>query len=402
MDRLAQIEKLAGKRGKVSDWFARGLERIPEDTSDKDRLNEMAAYAIEEYENDSDTLPQTIARWVQDFLAAIRAFIFEKTGHLPDKLTAADLSAIAQRFLRSATLRENLIVGASPAEVMASQGDDGKTPWRRARDWALSKLRQDYSKEKTVLSKDGDEIIVAFSGFDHALNQGVPTLEKTAMALHIEEAIRSAQRGKTIPDRKGRKDPYATTAYNTDATIDGDSYDVKILVRHHQDGSRYYDHFVMTRKSPPGRWGRSETDTASSPIPPSNSGLSLSIEEIGIPINGNIRFSVAAKTKRTAPPSPWQKSKSKVSELMSSNVVDSLIYNYQDKHIDLKRLQENIRKLDGEISDASNAYPAALRAWCEKPTIPGYPERKSGRGTCRKASGKRCFELAEQHDVRVI
>ncbi|MDR1367102.1 MAG: hypothetical protein LBJ76_00085, partial [Candidatus Accumulibacter sp.] len=296
MDRLERIEKLAdspiSRGGKVEEWFRKAAERIPEaDRSDKvTRLNELAAYAITEYENAPRSLPKTIAKWVRDFLAAIRAFIFEKTGHLPDKLAAADLSAIAQRFLRSATLRENLIVGASPAEVMASQADDGKTPWRRARDWALEKLRRDYKKEKIVPSKDGDAIIVAFSGFDHALNHGVPTLEKTAMALHIEDAIRQAERESVVPDNRGRADPHSTSNYRTDAVIDGTPYNVTIVVRNHSDGNRYYDHFVMEK----ARQGHSESEAAKAktPTPPTN-GLSLSIEEISIPINDDIRFSLA-------------------------------------------------------------------------------------------------------------
>jgi hypothetical protein len=152
MGRLATLEKLAGKRGKVHDWFDRGRERIPEDTPAKDRLNELATYAIEEYESAPRSLPQAIAQWGRDFLADIRAFIFDKTGHLPDKLTVADLSAIAQRFLRSATIRENLMVRASLAEAMTSQAsvDEATEPESfRETEWAYSG-KPAYEKAKAA------------------------------------------------------------------------------------------------------------------------------------------------------------------------------------------------------------------------------------------------------------
>jgi hypothetical protein len=106
-NRLRMIEKLAGQRGPVSEWFQRAYDRIPEaDRNDPGKsFNELAAYAITEYENAPRTLPQAIAKWVQDFLAAVRAFLIRKTGYMPKNLTAADLSAIARNFLREEAKR---------------------------------------------------------------------------------------------------------------------------------------------------------------------------------------------------------------------------------------------------------------------------------------------------------
>ncbi|MDR1613129.1 MAG: hypothetical protein LBT97_10175, partial [Planctomycetota bacterium] len=107
MTRLERIEKLAnsptGRGGKVEEWFRKAADRLPEsDRGDREkRLNELAAYAITEYETAPRSLPQTIKKWVEDFLAAIRAFFIDKTGRVPENLTAADLSAIARRFLQA-------------------------------------------------------------------------------------------------------------------------------------------------------------------------------------------------------------------------------------------------------------------------------------------------------------
>jgi hypothetical protein len=158
----------------------------------------------------------------------------------------------------------------------AQGGEKEKTLWREARDWALGKLRKDYKNPVTVKSKDGDSIIVSYRGFRHALENGVPTPEKTAMALHIEEAIAAAERGETKPDKLGRADPSSVTTYHTDAVIDGQQYGVDIVVRNHADGSRYYDHFTMEKARQGDKAGRSKS---TSPILPSN-GLSISIDEI--------------------------------------------------------------------------------------------------------------------------
>jgi hypothetical protein len=112
----------------------------------------------------------------------------------------------------------------------------------------------------------------------HALNLGVPKPEKTLIARHIQEVIRQSERGKTVPDSQGRKDPATKTNYQTEVGIDGVPYQVSIVVRNHSDGKRYYDHAVVTRKSPVDQQGRSEAG-ASSPIP-SSSGLAFSMSEL--------------------------------------------------------------------------------------------------------------------------
>jgi hypothetical protein len=111
-NRLRFIER-AAKNGETGAWFRRAYARIPEaDRNDPEkRFNELAAYAITEYENAPRSLPQAIAKWVQDFLAAVRAFLFQKTGTLPKNLTAADLSAIARQFLREEAKRADRAEG---------------------------------------------------------------------------------------------------------------------------------------------------------------------------------------------------------------------------------------------------------------------------------------------------
>jgi hypothetical protein len=79
------------------------------------------------------------------------------------------------------------------------------------------------------------------------------------------------------------------------------------------------------------------------------------------PANPDIRFS--RSTLGNQPPqqpsgqqTAWQKLKAKALELTSPEAIDNLIYELQDKNIDLKRLRDHIKELGGTISDLNDAY----------------------------------------------
>jgi hypothetical protein len=120
MNRLAFVAR--SSREDIGQWFDRGLDRIQErekraivnartpaqrQKAIENYLNELAAYAIEEYERAPRSLPQAVAKWVQDFIASIRAALMDY-GFEPKNLTAADLSAISRRFLRQQANQEGV------------------------------------------------------------------------------------------------------------------------------------------------------------------------------------------------------------------------------------------------------------------------------------------------------
>lgn len=60
---------------------------------------------------------------------------------------------------------------------------------------------------------------------------------------------------------------------------------------------------------------------------------------------------------QTPPPTnPWQKLKAKAMDLTSPDKIANLIYEYQDKYIDLKNLREHIKQIGGTITDLNDAY----------------------------------------------
>ena len=62
---------------------------------------EAAAYIAEAYENDRANAPASVQRWLADLLAAVKAWMFKKGIMGADRLTVADIAAVARANARS-------------------------------------------------------------------------------------------------------------------------------------------------------------------------------------------------------------------------------------------------------------------------------------------------------------
>lgn len=95
-DRAAQLLKV----GRGNAFIQRVQARM--DRSGETSGEEAAAYIVTEYENDRANSPPSVAKWVQDFTAAVRAWLFGKGVLLKaDQLTVADIAAVARANARS-------------------------------------------------------------------------------------------------------------------------------------------------------------------------------------------------------------------------------------------------------------------------------------------------------------
>jgi hypothetical protein len=64
--------------------------------------------------------------------------------------------------------------------------------------------------------------------------------------------------------------------------------------------------------------------------------------------DGDIRFSLAKNS--------WQQAKVKANAVLSPESMDQIIYNYQDKYIDLKRMRDHLKAIGGVVTDMNDAY----------------------------------------------
>lgn len=114
-----------GRHISVPQWLNDAFKRVPEDTSMEDVIQEVMAYAVERYTNSPRSLPESIAKFVRDFIAAIRVGLMRALpqgsklrAKLLDSATEADLARLAIVGLRRAAKGVEASVGDG---VMASK-----------------------------------------------------------------------------------------------------------------------------------------------------------------------------------------------------------------------------------------------------------------------------------------
>jgi glutathione S-transferase len=90
---------------------------------------EAAAYIAEAYENDRANAPASVQRWLADLLAAVKAWMFKKGIMGADRLTVADIAAVARANARSMARGGGATgwQGFGPAFSHAPAGDQTQT-----------------------------------------------------------------------------------------------------------------------------------------------------------------------------------------------------------------------------------------------------------------------------------
>lgn len=107
------------RMAKGSKWVKEAHAAVPEGTREADVLEEVAAYAVEQYENGAP-LPKGIRRWVENFLSAIRTALL-RAKNVPEALRVWALNNLKpQDLARLAVL--GLRGSATARQASASEG----------------------------------------------------------------------------------------------------------------------------------------------------------------------------------------------------------------------------------------------------------------------------------------
>jgi len=88
---LGRIEKMAGKKGAVADWFMKARESAQVDKDAPHYIEEIGAYAVSNYQES----PNIIKRWVDKLIAKVKLVLFRTFGTVPSKLDPAFLREVA-------------------------------------------------------------------------------------------------------------------------------------------------------------------------------------------------------------------------------------------------------------------------------------------------------------------
>jgi len=360
-------------------------------------VEEFLAYAIEEYE----TAPASIRKWIDDVIGLIKAWFQKTYGKQLGALTPAQLSAMAKMALMdvaadrrgemfgtlgtvfSATEQTNTPAfkrwfGDSKAKVAvnAVTGQpvvSTKEPKRLVPQMMYHTTRNDFSvfetgRMTTNSGTFGDwetsraavfvtpelEASQAYGKFGGKFAQGA-----NVMPVYIRAENPLDLTGNYLPQdvRDQLADSGAPTRLLRDfswATFD--DADGKAFV----DAAKAlgYDSAIFNDDNPETgdsfeAWALFSTNQIKSAI-----GNNGNFD----PANPDIRFSRSTMGNDEAVDTDptiatrYEQARAKVKELTNPESYDDLIYNYQDKFIDLKRLREKIKATKGTISDLNDAY----------------------------------------------
>jgi len=182
LDELGRLEKMAGKKGAVAEWFTKARESAQVDKGTQQYIEEIGAYAVQHYE----ASPNIIKAWVDKLIAKVKAAIFQTFGVMPKKIDHAFLREIALSGLRgdvekggSGTLFSRMAkdFGITVAEAKKQYDDvvakfKGKDGWMRAPNGEPTKLNErqwiqtrtpafkEWFGDSKVVDENGDPLVV--------------------------------------------------------------------------------------------------------------------------------------------------------------------------------------------------------------------------------------------------
>lgn len=304
---------------------------------------EAAAYIAEAYENDRANAPASVQRWLADLLAAVKAWMFKKGIMGADRLTVADIAAVAR----------------ANAKTLA-RGQQGVVVKRAMA--AFSRGTNEAMTNNDVVGNQGgrsaDDISPGAS-FD-----AQAAFEKHGGTGDIDESTDITAKSQAFADMAeaegytviGRGDKYVTIkkSFGQDADGYAKTAIIKVRISNHSNVNRgnhfgetdiniapddgySRDTFADALRKIQSAYVNDDLDTVI-PSEPTASGLSDAA-------NPDIRFS---RTASPSQPAAW--------DAPTPTGFDDVIYKLQDKNIDLKRVVEAITKSVGQVSDSINAY----------------------------------------------
>ncbi|MGZ4968053.1 MAG: LPD38 domain-containing protein [Methylobacter sp.] len=332
--RLGNMMKIAEK-GQGSPIARAAYDRvINAGTPAKDRLSEFKAYMVTEYSRKPESFTGMVKKSIQDFIAAIRAAMI-RAGILPKDLTPADLTALAKYGARVKS--HSLDSRSEVNKPAANDGFDntGMDSW--------SGSAYDYDDNegyKVGMTNEKLEALVA----QYADTDGKPRREALKEAVDQYRMIEALNFNK-----------------------DGSPKDGAMLAPNGKPTRLNKAQWIQTRTPNFERWfGKSKVvDENGDPLVVENGQDKLFVNERGQeksaefnagtfnPESGDIRFSKSPPINNVIEQGDdWLKS------FLSQARKDAVIYNLQNRFVDLKRQIDKIAKNGGSLTEDNDPYLA--------------------------------------------
>jgi len=384
--------------GKGAQWVKDADAAIPSDTKAEHRTEEIAAYSIEQYVNGAKQ-PNIIKRWVESLLSALRTAIIQRMpngklklwaiGNLKPqdlaRMAVAGMKAKAQGQLQSQG-REAMAYSQSLPATINVDGIDRPTTNSNGKpihptEEGIRNFWKWFAGSK-VVDAQGRPLVVY-----HSSLEDIERFNKTGKFMgHTGTSGISVTDNPEMANRY--LDRYGTTRY------DGKLFDKNMMALYVKaENPLYRDEPFQTNLrlgaplpsgyvSPAVRLGydsliRSDAISRKGIVKHSDAKNAVKGREIVVfspeqiksatgntgafsPTNPDIRYSrsgnaPAQPANQPQPSGPWQQAKAKFNTLVSPEAIDTLIYNFQDKYIDLKNVIDRIKEMNGTINDLNDA-----------------------------------------------
>lgn len=348
---------------------------------------EAAAYMVEEYERDRLSAPASVRRWLENALATVKAWLNRKGILGADKLTVADIAAVARANAKSmargdvgggvkfsrdgnSDIQKAQILQGEPVAVL-DLADAPAGGYAAIEKWATEMLAKQGGK--AVHPEIGEVILDGRSAKASLAHGGANDAKKVAFA-----AVKSViERGALVyRATTGNVDSYYLSA---PVSISGRSNIVTVLVRRDHNTQRMYLHSVSLKENllNPRVSSVDANKTASERSGSTNSGDSSNVANqikqgkansaevarelqrlltLNTQANPDIRFSRTPQWQepkeqpQAEQPPTWG-----LPEVNKwTDRWDYLTYNLQDRQIDTKRVQQSIEANNGPLPDELN------------------------------------------------
>ncbi|WP_273703308.1 LPD38 domain-containing protein [Candidatus Accumulibacter vicinus] len=234
-----------------------------------------------------------------------------------------------------------------------------------------------------VVNPDLGRIVLDETAASFSIGHGLSRSKANAFYL-VPKVLENGVVLGQLPKVANKPDAYVIAA---PVAIGEKTYRELVEVRIDQNMHRMYVHEVVLREESPDSAFNSSAASSSGKAEPQgarhgaiwNFMLSLrkvkasrAVDANGEPLasqvdqwesdqsSGDIRFSAASDWYNGPSGAPvrnaWQRAKAKAAEILSPKNLDKIIYELQDKYVDLKRLREHIQSIGGTITDMNDAY----------------------------------------------
>ncbi len=114
---------------------------------------------------------------------------------------------------------------------------------------AANYARKHFSGKTVTIASDGAQVIIASGGIKKAMSANVSPVA-AIVTSKLDKLIENGRYVDTLPDEKKRNTIKAVHYYETPVDVGGKGSVVRIVVREHPDGKRYYDHFEVRENFP--------------------------------------------------------------------------------------------------------------------------------------------------------